>query len=180
MHMIAPYFLCRINLPPIAIYIAKCNKATFDSTSTVDSTLNNPEDTPPKILQLCIQSSLILLLHKKQMTGFSSFDNGMKHFNTHLICLTPNIRPSFAIVLNSSYILNVYGERTLKVNISLLSPLHVISLSFLQLTMMLGITVSSQQMPSSPNVIGGHLLALILRGTSAHAIFAKSIEHRMS
>jgi hypothetical protein len=46
MHMIAPYFLHRLNLPPIAIYIAKTNETTFDPTPTSDSTPNIPQDTP--------------------------------------------------------------------------------------------------------------------------------------
>jgi hypothetical protein len=46
MHMIAPYFLHRLNLPPIAIYIAETNETTFDPTPTSDSTPNIPQDTP--------------------------------------------------------------------------------------------------------------------------------------
>jgi hypothetical protein len=46
MHMIAPYFLHRLNLPPIAIYIAETNETTFDPAPTSDSTPNIPQDTP--------------------------------------------------------------------------------------------------------------------------------------
>ena len=110
----------------------------------------------PKILQLHIPLFPAPLLHRKLMIIFSMFRNGMKHFNDHWICLTPNIRHSFAIVLNSSSTPNIYGERTLKANTNLLYRLPDTFSLFPQHMMMLDITVSSQQMPLFLNIIGGH------------------------